>query len=89
MSIVQEYLEILRCPETRQPVELADEALVARLNALIAAGSLTARGGEAVAEPIDGGLVREDGQVLYPIRDEVPYMLIADSIALADLPAEG
>lgn len=82
MAIRKELLDILACPETKQPLTLADAALVARLNECIEQGQLTNRGGEQVTEPIDGGLVREDGQYLYPIRDDIPVMLIDESVAL-------
>ena len=77
-----ELLEILVCPETREPVGLASEELLARVNEAIAAGSMTNRGGDAVTEPIDGGLVREDQAWLYPIRDEIPIMLIEEALPL-------
>lgn len=82
MAIRKELLEILACPETKQPLSLADTSLVESLNSRIRQGKLTNRGGEAVTEPMDAGLVREDGQYLYPIRDDIPVMLIDESIAL-------
>jgi len=42
MAIDPELLQVLRCPETHQPVTIADEALIASLNEQIAAGTLTA-----------------------------------------------
>lgn len=83
MAIDPALLEVLRCPETHQTLTVADDALLATLNEQIAAGTLTNRGGEPVAEPIDGGLLREDGQYLYLIRDEIPEMLIESAIPLA------
>ena len=80
--IDQQLLEILACPEDKSPVTLADEALVATINQAIAAGRLTNRGGIAVTEGIEGGLVRQDGRWLYLIRDEIPIMLIEEAIAL-------
>jgi uncharacterized protein YbaR (Trm112 family) len=77
-----QLLEILVCPEDRSPVALADGALIARINEAIAAGRLNNRGGSPVTEPIDGGLVRQDGRWLYPIRDEIPVMLMEEAIAL-------
>jgi uncharacterized protein YbaR (Trm112 family) len=76
---------ILACPETHQPVHLADEATVAKVNAAIAAGTLKNRDGEAVGEAIDAGLIREDGAYLYPVRQEIPVMLIGEALPLADL----
>jgi uncharacterized protein YbaR (Trm112 family) len=40
-------------------------------------------GGSAVTEPIDGGLVRADEAILYPIRDRIPILLIDEGIPLA------
>lgn len=77
-----ELLEILVCPETKEPVRPADGELVARVNEAIEGGSLVNRGGGPVNDPIDGGLVREDGKLLYPIRDDIPVMLIDEAIEL-------
>jgi uncharacterized protein YbaR (Trm112 family) len=76
---------ILACPETHQPVHVADEATVAKLNAAIAAGTVKNSDGEAVGEAIQTGLIREDGAYLYPVRDEIPVMLIGEAIPLAEL----
>ena len=77
-----ELLKILCCPETRQPVWLAEPGLVAELNQRIAAGTLRNRAGKPVTEKIDGGLVRADGKFLYPIRADIPVMLIEEAIPL-------
>lgn len=81
-----QLLELLRCPETRQTLVLAEAELVERLNRLIAAGTLVNQAGEAVDEPIDGALVREDGAVAYVVRDTIADMLIDHAILLGELP---
>ncbi len=85
MAIDQQLLDILACPETKEPVSLADEALIARINAAIEARTLHNRAGEKITERIDGGLVREDKKYLYPIRDDIPIMLIDEGIPLEDV----
>lgn len=80
-----ELLKILVCPETKMPVHLAEEDLLERVNAAIDAGTLKNRGGEAVDTRIDAGLVREDAQYLYPIREDIPIMLIDEAIPLDQL----
>jgi len=71
---------ILCCPETRQPVSLLDAASLARLNQNIAAGALQNKGGTVVNDPLDGGFIRSDRSVVYPIRDSIPIMLIGEGI---------
>ena len=84
MTISKELLDILACPETKQPLTLAEPTLLARMNDRIRQGQLTNRRGTPVAEPIDGGLVRQDGRYLYPIRDDIPIMLIDEAIPLGE-----
>ena len=81
-SVSPELLEILVCPETKQPVAPAGPDLLARLNEAVRAGRVRTRGGRAVAEPIAEGLVRQDGRILYPVDDGIPVMLIEESIEL-------
>lgn len=76
---------IMVCPESHQPFTVADEATVQKVNAAIAAGTLKNRDGEAVAESIAAGLIREDGAYLYVVRDDIPVMLIGEAIPLASL----
>lgn len=80
-----ELLDILICPESKQPVRLADEETLERLNEAIRAGELTNRAGEEVTEPLEAGLVRQDGKVLYPVRDDIPVMLVDECLLLEDL----
>lgn len=79
----EELLSILACPETKQPVRLADADLVRRLNEEIRAGRLRNRDGQTVKEPIEAALVREDGRYLYPVRDDIPAMLIDEGIEVS------
>jgi uncharacterized protein YbaR (Trm112 family) len=75
-----ELLNILCCPETHQSLAVAEPALIERLNALVAAGQLKNRAGQAVTDKLEGGLLRRDGQWLYPIREEIPVLLIEEAI---------
>jgi uncharacterized protein YbaR (Trm112 family) len=81
-SVSPELLEILVCPETKQPVRPAPADLLARVNDAVRAGRVRTRGGRAVTEPLGEGLVREDGRVLYPVDDGIPVMLIDESIEI-------
>ncbi len=82
MPVDPELLEILVCPETRQPVTMAGDDVLAGLNERIRSKELRNRGGDAVSKPIEEGLLREDGKVLYIVDDSIPVMLIEESIEL-------
>ena len=78
----EKLLEILCCPETHQPLSEAGDELVDDLNNRIQAGTLVDRVDEKIIDPIDGGLIREDGNILFPIRGDIPVMLIDQGIPL-------
>jgi uncharacterized protein len=78
----KELLDMLCCPETKEDVSLADGPLIESLNRKVEAGQLKNRGGEIVKEKMDSGLVRADGKYLYPIREDIPIMLIDEAIPL-------
>lgn len=82
MAVNAELLEILVCPETKQSLQAAEPSLLADLNEKITAGTLRNRGGDKVQKPIEEGLVREDGRVLYVVDDDIPVMLVEESIEL-------
>ncbi len=75
-------LELLRCPETYQTLRLAEAPLLERLNTQVQAGTLKNRGGQPVTQRLEAGLVRADGLWLYPIRQDIPVMLLEEAIAL-------
>ena len=52
------------------------------VNRAIRDGSLKVPAGGDEAGVLDGGLVREDGKYLYPVRNGIPIMLIEERIAI-------
>jgi uncharacterized protein YbaR (Trm112 family) len=82
IMLPQDLLQILCCPETHQSLAYADAALVESLNQRIASGQLRNRSGELVQDKLDAGLMRADGQFLYPVRQDIPVLLISEAIPL-------
>ena len=79
-----ELLKLLCCPETHQKVRPADAATIAKVNQQIQSGALKNRAGQPVKEKIDGGFVRADGRFLYPIRQDIPVMLVDEALPLGN-----
>ncbi|MDY0167110.1 MAG: Trm112 family protein [Thermoguttaceae bacterium] len=82
-----EVQKLLVCPESRTRLDTAGAELIDRVNRAIAAGRVRNRVGQEVAQPIQDGLVREDGAVLYPVVDGIPALLVDEAIPLDQLEA--
>ncbi len=79
----RELLNILACPETKQDLEWAPADLIKKINLLIEKGQLANRAGQKLQKKIEGGLLQKvDRKYLYPIREDIPIMLIEESIPL-------
>ena len=77
-----ELLEILVCPETKQTLILAGAEILDQVNQAVEGGYLRNQAGDRVKDRIEEGLVRADGKVLYPVRDDIPVMLLDEAIRL-------
>lgn len=75
-----QLLGILCCPESKQKVTLLDSSMLDKLNQNIQTGEIQNQGGSVVKEILDGGLLRDDKTLVYPIRDSIPIMLIEEGI---------
>ena len=80
--IDKDLLQILACPETHQGLTEAGADLLKRVNDRIAAGKARNKGGHDVKDALEAGLVRQDGKIVYPIRDGIPVLLVDEGIPL-------
>jgi uncharacterized protein len=83
--INKKLLEIIVCPVNHQPLRIADQKFIDRVNLAINAGRVKDRAGRPLTAPIQSGLIREDDQVMYPIRDSIPVLLADEGIPLDDI----
>ena len=82
MNLANDLVAILCCPDTKQAVAIADEGLIEKINAAIERGQLKNYAQKPVSEKLDGGLIRSDKKMLYPVREDIPVMLIDEGIPL-------
>jgi len=81
--ISAELVKMMCCPETHQELRMAEPTLISGLNDQIEKGTLKNCVGRTVAEKLETGLIRADGKVLYPIRQNIPVMLAEEAIAIS------
>ena len=84
-TMEKELPAILVCPTDHTPLSRADGRTINRVNRAIAAGRITNRAGRPVEQPIDGGLVRSDKTLLYPVLDGIPVLLADEAIPLTQI----
>ncbi|MEM7007543.1 MAG: hypothetical protein AAF462_00240 [Thermodesulfobacteriota bacterium] len=84
--ISEDLLKIIACPETKQDLVVADTELVEKINSLVEKGELLNRINQKVDKKIQSGLIQKyDKKLLYPIRDEIPILLVDEAIPLENV----
>ena len=75
MPVDKKLLEILCCPVTKIPVKLLPNDKLAVLNEQITRGEVRYADGEPVENPLDEGLITENGTTIYRVDSSIPVML--------------
>lgn len=75
------FLRLLVCPASRQPLRLATSAELETANRAIRGGATRNRGGAIVATPWAEALATADSAWLYPIQDGFPILVSSEAIA--------
>ena len=80
MSLDKRLLDILCCPDSKQPVSLLGAHQLDTLNRALAAGTLKLLDDSLAQGPLEAGLITADGQRVYRIDDGIPVMLVDQAI---------
>ncbi len=78
-------VERLACPETGQSLSVLDEGAVQTLNSAIADGRVARVDGKDVAHGVDSALLRADGAVVYPVRNDIPELFPGEAFVVSAL----
>ncbi len=77
----EDFLAMLRCPITRQKLRLASQEELEQARRKQSQGELKFASGDPVSYEVSGLLIREDTQMAYPIREEIPVLLREASLS--------
>jgi uncharacterized protein YbaR (Trm112 family) len=83
MPVDGKLLEILCCPISKTPLTLLSQEKLDRLNQAIASGETLYVDGEKASDPLQEGLITEDGKVIYAVQDNIPILLEEQGIGTA------
>jgi uncharacterized protein YbaR (Trm112 family) len=75
MPVNGKLLEILCCPVSKTPLRVLGQQKLVHLNEAIKSGDALYVDGEKVTDPLQEGLITEDGKVIYPVQDDIPILL--------------
>ena len=77
-----QLLDILRCPQDQSKLKPANDQLVKQINRAIDGKQVVTVAGHQLEKHLEGGLIRESGDLMYPIFDQIPVMLPDEAIDL-------
>lgn len=80
MSVDHRLLDILCCPVSHQALRPLSRRQLEWLNDAIRAGGVLDVEGRSCSTSLDDALLRQDGQVLYPVIDDIPVLLADQAI---------
>jgi uncharacterized protein YbaR (Trm112 family) len=83
MPVDSKLLEILCCPVSKTPLVVLGQEKLAKLNEEIRNGEALYIDHSKVSEPLQEGLITEDGKVIYAVRDNIPILLEEQGIGTA------
>jgi uncharacterized protein YbaR (Trm112 family) len=75
MPVDGKLLEILCCPVSKTPLTVLGQDKLQLLNSAIAGNEALYINGETVTEPLQEGLITQDGKVIYAVQDDIPILL--------------
>lgn len=75
MPVDSKLLEILCCPVSKTPLTVLGREKLDKLNKAIESGDALYIDNKKVMDPLQEGLITEDGKVIYPVQDDIPVLL--------------
>ena len=82
----RKLLDILCCPESRQPLALLDDRELATINHGITGGSISRADGSMQSAALTAALITRDRRTIYRIEDGIPVLLVDEALAASQWP---
>ncbi len=80
MTAMSRVFSLLVCTVTGERLRLMDTDEVSDLNDKIRDGRVRSHSSSIAAAPVDGGLLAQKAGLVYPIRDDIPFLLPDDAL---------
>ncbi|MGI9471308.1 MAG: Trm112 family protein [Rubripirellula sp.] len=80
--IDQKLIEMLRCPIDGNRLEMAENALLQRLNDAIGRGDLRDRMDQKITQSLDAALINRESNRGFPVRGGIPSLVADESFEL-------
>jgi uncharacterized protein len=81
-TALDRILPDLICPQSRQPLHLANDEELLRVRQAIREKGLFSRGGKLVEEEPEAVLVCEDGKGAYGVWNSIPVLIVEDGFEM-------
>jgi uncharacterized protein YbaR (Trm112 family) len=75
MPVDGKLLEILCCPVSKTPLVVLGQEQLDKLNKAVGSSDTLYIDGAKVTDPLQEGLITEDGKVIYAVQDNIPVLL--------------
>lgn len=86
MGVDKKLLEILCCPVTKIPVNKLSKEQLLKLNEGIKNRQVSYVDGRPVDDPLEEGLITQNGKTIYRVKSGIPVMLQEEGIAADQVP---
>ena len=85
ISMDEETLKILRCPKTKESLQLLSMDKLEKLNKQISESKVSSMDGSIVNSLFKECLINKSEDIIYPVIDEIPILIIEKCILVKNI----
>lgn len=82
----QYLLEILRCPQSKKKLLIAEQKIIEKINKAIRAGSIRNIAKELINDTVKEALLEPENGIVYIIKEGIPQLIYEEGLRLKEIP---